>query len=454
MFKKHPWIAAPLVFAALLAFSALVAGSILRSCTPKADLPRILVSTDIGGTDEDDNQSMLHLLMYSDRFDIEGLVSTASYGSGNKEEILKMIDLYEQDYPVLRAHSKGFPSPDRLRGITKQGVRDESPLAGYGAPTEGSKWIVDRARKRDSRPLWVLVWGALEDVAQALHDAPDIADKIRVYWIGGPNKKWGSNGYNYIVENFPGLWIIENNTAYAGFIGNRADPGKYQTGNFDQCLRGAGACGDAVTRYSKGIVKMGDTPSLLYLMTGDPENPCEEHWGGQFEPMDVSPKFLVTGPLSVRDTVPVYALMEWHLRGPVVDVPADSVCLTMRVADQNWRGYYVGGGEYIVRYAPKAAATLHYTITSPIPGFPEQEGDYVVAPEWPGVSMTGGWKYSVSGVNIMPVPVPVGKHWYTDLYSGRGVDPDFHYLLTPMQTIAKWREAALRDWETRLDWFK
>ncbi|MBQ9476464.1 MAG: DUF1593 domain-containing protein [Bacteroidales bacterium] len=454
MFRKHPSLAAPVLFVALVALSALVTGWILRSCTPRSERPRILVSTDIGGTDEDDNQSMLHLLMYSDRFDIEGLVSTASYGPGSKEEILRMIDLYEQDYPVLRSHSRDFPSPERLRDLTFQGVRGEAPLAGYGTPTEGSKRIVECARRKDSRPLWVLVWGCLEDVAQALHDAPDIADRIRVYWIGGPNKKWGSNGYAYIVEHFPDLWIIENNAAYAGFIGRRDDPGKYQMGFFDACLRGAGACGDEVTRYSKGIVKMGDTPSILYLMTGDPENPLEDHWGGRFEPMDISPKFLVTGPLSVRDTVPVYALMEWHLRGPVVDVPVDSVCLTMRVADQDWRGYHVGGGEYVVRYAPKAAATLHYTITSPIPGFPEQEGDYVVAPEWPGVSMAGGWKYGVSGENIMPVPLPVGKHWYTDLYSGRGTDPDFHYLRTPMETVGKWREEVLRDWESRLEWFK
>ena len=33
---------------------------------------RILISTDIGGTDADDNQSMTHLMMYSDLFDIEG----------------------------------------------------------------------------------------------------------------------------------------------------------------------------------------------------------------------------------------------------------------------------------------------------------------------------------------------------------------------------------------------
>lgn len=44
--------------------------------------PRILISTDIGGTDPDDNQSMAHFLMYSNLFETEGLVSSPSYGSG------------------------------------------------------------------------------------------------------------------------------------------------------------------------------------------------------------------------------------------------------------------------------------------------------------------------------------------------------------------------------------
>src|SRR5947209_6073939 len=37
---------------------------------------RVLVSTDIGGTDPDDFQSLVHLLVYADHFDIEGLVSS------------------------------------------------------------------------------------------------------------------------------------------------------------------------------------------------------------------------------------------------------------------------------------------------------------------------------------------------------------------------------------------
>ena len=34
---------------------------------------RVIVSTDIGGTDPDDFQSMVHLLLYADVLEIEGL---------------------------------------------------------------------------------------------------------------------------------------------------------------------------------------------------------------------------------------------------------------------------------------------------------------------------------------------------------------------------------------------
>ena len=180
--------------------------------------PRVLVSTDIGGTDPDDNQSMAHLLMYTDCLDLEGIVSSPSYGSGNREEILRMIDLYEKDLPKLSEHIKGLMSPAELRAITKQGRKGAAPYRGFLTPTEGSRWIVQCARRQDERPLWISVWGGLDDVAQALHDAPDIVDKIRVYWIGGPNKKWSTNSYAYIVENFPNLWMIEDNASYRGFI--------------------------------------------------------------------------------------------------------------------------------------------------------------------------------------------------------------------------------------------
>ena len=84
---------------------------------------RVLISSDIGGTDPDDVQSMVHLFVYADRFDLEGLVSSP-YGEGRKEHILKVVDAYETDYPNLITYSDKYPSPDALRALCKQGALD------------------------------------------------------------------------------------------------------------------------------------------------------------------------------------------------------------------------------------------------------------------------------------------------------------------------------------------
>lgn len=442
-----------------------------------AGLPRIIVTTDIGGTDPDDNQSMIHLLMYSDRFDIEALLSTPSYGKGAKEEILRMIAEYEKDYPQLKRgvaneyRTAGYKAgrkpelltPDYLRSITYQGMRHAAPLCGYETPTDGSNAIIRCARKNDARPLWVLVWGALEDVAQALHDAPDIMPKLRVYWIGGPNKKWGTNAYDYIVRNFPDLWMIENNATYRGFIGSDKDNSKYQAPFWKDYMKDHGVMGNDFQNYYKGIVKMGDTPSLLYLMGpdgADVDNPEAEHWGGQFEAMRQSPKYIISGPLCKADTVPVYSLMEWQLDGPVIDIPADSVAFTMRVDKQNWAGYYIGGGKYMVRYAPKAPATLTYIITSDIKGFTQHEGVFTVGMAWPGIGV-----YQTTSNTISAATLNVGKAWWTDcskpeMFSGVSDDSsqgggDYSKLNGKWQgayTIAKWRNDIMQDWAKRFSW--
>jgi hypothetical protein len=118
--------------------------------------PRILISTDIGGTDPDDFQSMIHLLMYADQFQIEGLVSSP-FGNGRKKHILDIIDIYEEDLSKLKKHLSGFPAPDALRKITKQGAIPEAPYKGYTTATEGSNWIISCAKKKSDQPLWVLV---------------------------------------------------------------------------------------------------------------------------------------------------------------------------------------------------------------------------------------------------------------------------------------------------------
>ena len=242
---------------------------------------RVIVSTDIGGTVPDDFQSMVHLLVYADVLDIEGLISSP-FDMGRKEDILRVIDCYEKDHTNLKTYSDQYPTPDALRAITKQGETERAPDAGVRRSTEGSRWIIACARRDDPRPLHILVWGLIEDLAQALHDAPDILPKLRVYWIGGPNKKWSPDAYQYIVAHHPDLWIIESNATYRGWFtgGNQSGP----WGNKEfvrQHIAGKGALGDFFVG-KKADVKMGDTPSVGWLLKGTPSDPSQPGWCGRF----------------------------------------------------------------------------------------------------------------------------------------------------------------------------
>ncbi len=404
--------------------------------------PRILISTDIGGTDPDDNQSMIHLLMYSHMFDIEGLVSSPSYGEGSKQEILRTIDLYEKDLAKLEKHQNGFPSPKYLRSVSKQGRKGAAPFIGYANATEGSNWIIKCAKMKSERPLWVLVWGGLEDVAQALHDAPEIQKNIKVYWIGGPNKKWSANSYAYIAANFPNLWFIEANASYNGFFSNNGVPDSLHTKNYyNNYIREAGYLGkDFKENRYKGNIKMGDTPSLLYMMDGDPNNPGRDNWGGSFEKFTYSPRVIYNRNTTIADTVPVYSVVEFYFKGPKINIPADSACFTMTVkADigvQKWDGFYLGDGNYAIKYAPKQTETLTYKITSNIPGFKEQSGQFVVDNNWPGKPRASNYK--------------LGDNWYTDRK-----DPNlFDGIWQGAKTVLKWRNDALLDWAKRWKWLQ
>lgn len=401
--------------------------------------PRILISTDIGGTDPDDNQSITHFLMYSNLFEAEGLVSSPSYGDGTKQELLRMIDLYEKDLPKLSQHVSNYPAPDALRAVCKQGRHGAAPYKGYATATEGSNWIIRCAQKKSTQPLWVLVWGGLEDVAQALHDAPEIQHKIKVYWIGGPNKKWSANSYAYIAQHFPNLWFIEANGSYNGFFSNNGVPDSLNTRNYyNRYIRAAGYLGSDFKSYYEGNVKMGDTPSLLYMMDGDPNNPFRDSWGGSFEKFDHSPRTIFNRNTSTTDTVGVYSVMEFHVKGPNLNIPADSACFTMtvqaQIGEQKWAGYYLGQGNYAIRYIPKQSETLSYTLSSPIPGFPQGSGKFVVHNVWPGKRSASDFK--------------LGSNWYTD----RGDPALFDGRQQGGKTVLKWRNAALLDWAKRWSW--
>jgi hypothetical protein len=408
-------------------------GDCVAQVKPK---PRILISSDIGGTDPDDFQSMIHLLMYADLFKIEGLISSP-YGNGRKKDFMDMIDLYEKDYHLLRKHATGFPTPNSLRAVVKQGTIPAAPFKGFSMATEGSDWLIKCAKKPSNEPLWVLVWGGLEDLAQALHDAPEIKKNIKVYWIGGPNKKWSINAYAYIAGHHSDLWMIEANSTYAGWFMDAESPTAIRNDTYyENYIKGQGAMGKAFKNYYNGNIKMGDSPSLTYLMKGKPNNPTGESWGGSFTPINRSSRVIFYRNTTIKDTVAAYTEIQLRFNGPILTIPRDSACFTLTIHEQTWPGYYLGNGIYTIRYAPKKPEIGYYTTKSDIKALDGQTGQYVSVSPWPGKPSVNDYK--------------LGKNWYSDKL-------EYELFMGNEQgakTISKYREAFLMDWAKRWEWVR
>ncbi|MBD3628526.1 nucleoside hydrolase-like domain-containing protein [Cyclobacterium sp.] len=399
-------------------------------------IPRVLISSDIGGTDPDDFQSMIHLLMHADRFQLEGLVSSP-YGEGSTTDFQDMIDLYERDYSQLHSHAPSLPTPKSLREITKQGQKDAAPFKGFTTPTEGSEWIINCAKKEIDQPLWVLVWGGIEDLAQALHDAPEIKENIKVYWIGGPNKKWSINAYSYIAEHHPDLWMIEANSTYRGwFMDNDSPDDLGGDAYYENYIQGRGALGKDFIKYYEGNLKMGDTPSLVYLMNGEPNDPAGESWGGSFEKIDRSSRNVFMGGSTVEDTVAAYSTIEWRFEGPEITIPEDSVVFEIEIQNQTWPGYYLGKGTYGVKYSSKKPETGTYKTSSDIAELDGLEGAYVSIVPWPGKATSDDYQ--------------LGSNWYSDRQNpGLYIEDQ-----QGAKTISKYRREFLTDWAARWKWLE
>lgn len=393
---------------------------------------RVIVSTDIGGSDPDDFQSMVHYLLYADLFDTEGLISSP-WGAGTVQDILEVIAQYEADYPRLSSHSATYPTPDDLRSVTKQGVIGFAPFKGYAQSTEGSDWIIQCARKADSRPLYILAWGLLEDVAQALHDDPGIKDKLRVYYIGGPNKKWGLNAYEYIRENFPDLWIIENNSTYRGWFNGGNQKGDRGNRTFvSSHALGHGALGNYFAEHLGGVIKMGDTPSVTYLLKGTPEVPEHPGWGGCFVRVGGRPKSVYQRNTTYADQIEVFEVLELVYRGPDLGEARDEPVFSLEVDAQEFEGFYVGPGEYRVRFMPKAQGKWSYRTKSEIPELNGQSGAFTCVEE------------TATGRSGEEERYP---QWWADILDPEAAEQQHKGA----KTVSMWREEFLQDFQARFD---
>lgn len=211
----------------LLTFVCLVS---LSFCQIDGSKTRLIILADMGN-EPDEEQQMMHMLMCSNEFDLEGLIAvTGKYlQPANKnpyKQVLhpelyhKLIDGYEEVYDNLVKHATGYPPPDYLRSIVVEGqngygIKDCSP----GKSSAGSRLIEQAIDKKDPRPIYVVVNAGSNTLAQALmdyetkHSKKEVqaaVAKIRIYENGAQD-----NSGAWISHKYPDIhWFRSNYQAY------------------------------------------------------------------------------------------------------------------------------------------------------------------------------------------------------------------------------------------------
>lgn len=149
----------------------------------KTQRPRCIITQD---AEVDDMNSLIHVLLYSNEVDIQGIVQSSSKFhwkgvAGQKEEkytkpyrwpgtewMQKYLNAYQKVYPNLKKHDKSYPAPAYLKSVTKVGnigYKGEMDSA-----TEGSELIKKTILDNDERTLYLLAWGGTNTISRALKD--------------------------------------------------------------------------------------------------------------------------------------------------------------------------------------------------------------------------------------------------------------------------------------------
>lgn len=152
---------------------------------------RAIIDTDTAN-EVDDQWAIALALGSPDRIRLEGFVAAHFGDAGGAAGIDKS---YEETLRVLEKAGMSGRFPVK-KGNHPLQYRDRVP------PSEGVDFIIERARAATpEQPLWLVLLGPATDAAAALLRAPDIANRLIVFWHGRtqwPVRCWNFNAYNDI----------------------------------------------------------------------------------------------------------------------------------------------------------------------------------------------------------------------------------------------------------------
>ena len=319
----------------------LMLGSAMTTSAEEAALkPRLVVCTDIAPADvePDDMESMVHLMVYADMFEIEALITSVGWNCDPypiewSQYLYRVIDAYAKDLPNLmkRSGQKSFLSPKKESGCQRIGywpsadyLRSRAVMGSiYGGikaigeknDSPGSELLIRLADEDDPRPIYVAAWGGASTLAQAIwkvqktrsaEELKTFVRKFRIYTITDQDMDWA---HRMDRARSSHMWLRREFKDDLQFIWDegtwqeQCELGKQNWDSIQKNIQCKGALGKEYPNYKWGVE--GDTPSFLYVMPNglnDPEDPTQAGWAG-YHQRGLCPDSLTTAWTSWEDPV-------------------------------------------------------------------------------------------------------------------------------------------------------
>lgn len=278
--------------------------------------PRIIVLTDVSSWETDDSESLVRLLVHADMFEIEGLVYTTGYSlTETRDDFFQLIhdaiDAYEKDLENLMKRSGQFgfledesqqsigywPSADYFRERTMFGSKRRGiKYIGKDNVSDGSNLIIEQADEEDDRPLWILIWGGGNTLAQSIWqvqqerneaELKSFLNKIPTYAITDQDRSH-ERGTPFDISSHQ--WMRKEFEKDLKFLWcecawkHQNDTGRKNWDQYALHIQNHGNLGKVYPKYKFGVE--GDTPSFLHVMPNGLNNPLipgQIGWSGYFE---------------------------------------------------------------------------------------------------------------------------------------------------------------------------
>ncbi|AYB31628.1 DUF1593 domain-containing protein [Chryseolinea soli] len=218
---------------------------------PKPAKTRTIITTD---GEVDDQDSFIRMLLYSNEFDVIGLVYSSSqwhytgdgkgtpftsemamtkklYGERTElrwpgtDWMQEFIDQYAAVYKNLSQHATGYPSPAYLNGLVKVGnIEFEGEME---KDTEGSDFIKKLLLDDTKDPIYLQIWGGTNTVARALKSIEDeykntrewaaieqkVSDKAILYAVLDQDATYKK----YVAPHWPKIKVLYNSAQFWNF---------------------------------------------------------------------------------------------------------------------------------------------------------------------------------------------------------------------------------------------